>query len=261
MGELILLSDVWLTRRVRDKTYADEEGGISTDVRGYFSGHTPRPLCEQTDVLRKYFPRAGYANFSLVENVPLPEGAEGWFAIPRWERIAPTYCGAVEKVFRMLLRERAGNFRNSGERALTSLNLRESEKTRHAFVDIEHAQAGCGILIVPAQFGMRHRYRSVRRARAIMPEREFGLGAFAVGVMLLTHPARLADYRDLGIECAGDEVGVNPPGTPTLGEFNDADPGLPCVPHFRFLYNALEFGVGNTDIVSPHAGSASAFRL
>jgi len=47
------------------------------------------------------------------------------------------------------------------------------------------------ILVVPAQFGLRHRGRSVRRVREVMNANEFGLGVFAIGIMLLTHPERL----------------------------------------------------------------------
>ena len=33
---------------------------------------------------------------------------------------------------------------------------------------------------------------------------EFGLGAFATGIMLLTHPERLQQFKDLQVGCAGD---------------------------------------------------------
>ncbi|MDD5437978.1 MAG: hypothetical protein PHC70_02425 [Patescibacteria group bacterium] len=61
------------------------------------------------------------------------------------------------------------------------------------------------LLLVPAQFGLRHRGRSVRRVREIYLANEFGLGIFATCIMLLTDPERLEKYNDLWINCAGDE--------------------------------------------------------
>src|SRR5262249_34336611 len=51
-----------------------------------------------------------------------------------------------------------------------------------------------------------HRGRSVHTAREVMGRRrQFVLGAFAVGIMLLAHPERLQHNDDLWSYCAGDE--------------------------------------------------------
>src|SRR5262249_58321455 len=64
---------------------------------------------------------------------------------------------------------------------------------------------GSSLLLVPAQFGQRHRGQSIRRARARFAEHGFGLGGFAVACMLLTHPERLAQADQLYVDCPGDE--------------------------------------------------------
>jgi hypothetical protein len=104
------------------------------------------------------------------------------------------------------------------------------------------------LLQVPAQFGIRHRGRSVRRAREIFAVNEFGLGAWEIGCMLLTtHPERLNDYNDLWIDCAGDEFKPS-----DESEFSRA-------PVFSFRGGKPMFGAGEVGIANDDYGSASAF--
>lgn len=87
------------------------------------------------------------------------------------------------------------------------------------------ATQSCDILIVPAQFGLRHAGRSMRRARELYAKNEFGLGLFATAAMLLTHPRRLTSYYSLFLQCPGDEY------ADTHGDFVQA-------PSFGFSYGA-----------------------
>jgi hypothetical protein len=136
----------------------------------------------------------------------LPPNAEGWFAIPKWEKIAPTYNEAVQKVLDMIRQTCAGNFHNHHDGQLGPERLRQTAKTAGVFQKLGDEQKDHDILVVPAQFGIRHRGRSVRRAREVFfASNEFGLGAFASGIMILTHPERLMNYDDLWIDCSGDE--------------------------------------------------------
>jgi hypothetical protein len=102
--------------------------------------------------------------------------------------------------------------------------------------------------VVPAQFGIRHRGRSVRRAREVMSANECGLGAFAIGIMILTHPERLSHYNDLWIDCAGDE-------------FDDPDSGVrfDCAPCFEFDGDEVKFVTDYVVSASGSYGSASGF--
>lgn len=206
--------------------YADEETESSY---GYLSGYKPKGITEQTNILRQLFPGVGFADEKLAEG-QLPPNAEGWFAIPRWEKIAPTYGEAVQKVLDLIKQTRNGAFYNYRDGQLGPQYLRQSQKSAKAFQKLGDEQKDHDILVVPAQFGLRHRGRSVRRAREVMNANEFGLGAFAVGIMILTHPERLMNYDDLWIDCAGDEFAP------------DADGGFSESPFFEFFGDLVEFG-------------------
>lgn len=221
--------------------YADEEVESSY---GYLSGYKPKGITEQTNRLRELFPGIGYANEKLAEQV-LPENAEGWFAIPRWEKVAPTYGEAVQKVLDLIKQTRSGAFQNYREGELGPTQLRQSAKSVSIFQKLGDKQKEQDILVVPAQFGLRHRGRSVRRAREVMNANECGLGAFAIGIMLLTHPERLKHYDDLWIDCAGDEFAPS------------ADGVFSKSPFFRFDDGEVRFDTGDVDIAYDYYGSAS----
>jgi hypothetical protein len=58
--------------------------------RTYPSKYQVRPVEAQVTELRKVFPSLGSCMEKLGRKPPL-EGAEAWFAIPRWQALAPTY--------------------------------------------------------------------------------------------------------------------------------------------------------------------------
>lgn len=173
-------------------------------------------------------------------------GVEGLFAIPRWDKIAPTYNEAVEKVLELISKICVGKFKNYRGN-LGPDRLHQHERTVAMLKKLGDQQKGYDILIFPAQFGIRHRGRSVRRAREVFNKNEFGLGAFEVGIMLLTHPERLHHYDDLWIDCAGDEYDV--PGD---------DDRFTRAPLFVFS-DLVEFGAGWIYGANKHFGSASGF--
>jgi hypothetical protein len=213
---------------------------------GYPKGYQQKDVHAQANLLRELISGVGFADEKLAEP-PLPNGAEGYFAIPRWQTVAPTYREAVEKVFALLAKQRKGKFQNYREGQLGEQYLRESEKTVAAFQKLSDEQKGYDILVVPAQFGTRHRGRSVRRAREVMNSSEFGLGAFAVGIMLLTHPEREIQWEQLHIDCAGDEYSP------------DGDGRFVGAPLFGFDDGELGFGNGWVDGPRYGYGSASGF--
>lgn len=227
---------------VSDK-FKDEE--VESNY-GYLSGYKPKGLTEQTNRLRELFPGIGYANEKLAEGT-LPPNAEGWFAIPRWEKIAPTYNEAVQKVLDLIKQTRNGKFYNCREGQLSPERLRQTARVQKFWETLGSEQKDNDILVVPAQFGLRHRGRSVRRAREVMQVNEFGLGAFAIGIMILTHPERLMNYDDLYIDCAGDE-------------FDDPDAGVRFAHAPLFLFGGrVEFGTSWFGDAFGRCGSASAF--
>lgn len=179
--------------------YVNEE--VKSD-RVYGKGYTPRPLGDQISILRILWPSLGSG---FDSNFPaLPHGAEALFAIPRWEKLGKTYGEAVISLFDMLSRQSYGSF-SHGYHLDFGSDLCQSEVTKRIWNQIGQAQHGHDILVIPAQFGIRHRGRSVRRARTVYGRNEFSLGVFAVGIMLLTHPERLSNKHDLAVRCAGDD--------------------------------------------------------
>ena len=214
---------------------------------GYFSGYKkPRTAADQLQRLHKLFLELRTADLQVADG-KLPEDAEGWFLVPRWEKIAPTYGEAVQKVLDLIKKTRGGRFYNYREGRIGPQFLRQSEKSAAAWRKIGEEQKDHDVLVVPAQFGLLHRGRSVRRAREVMFDNQFGLGAFAIGIMLLTHPERLQHYDDLWIDCAGDE---HSPGGD--GVFSDA-------PIFIFYDGKVEFDANDCGHYDEYYGSASGF--
>jgi hypothetical protein len=231
--------------RVTDQ-FKDEE---VASTYGYLSGYTaPKSITEQCNILRGIFPGVGFANEKLAEGA-VPANAEGWFAIPRWQTIAPTYGEAVQKVLDAIKEARNGKFYNYRENQLGPDRLRQSAKSVEVFQTLGNEQKDYDILVVAAQFGIRHRGRSVRRAREVMLDNgnEVGLGAFAIGIMILTHADRLQNVDDLWLDCAGDEYAP------------DADGDFSRAPCFMFSVGKVRFGAGWTDVADGCCGSVSAF--
>lgn len=214
---------------------------------GYVSGYrAPKAIAEQIRILREIFPGLRCADESLAQR-PVPAGAEGWFVLPRWEAVAPSYDAAVEKVLVELSVRRGGRLFNYREGKLDDRHLRQAAGTREALETLGVAQQGKDMLVVAGQLGILHRGRSVRRALETMSINEFGLGAFAAGIMLLTHPERLQHYDDLWIDCAGDEYSP------------EGDGRFECAPYFGFYGGWLKFDTGWSDDASDCYGSASGF--
>ena len=210
----------------------------------YPKGYKVKGITEQTNILRQLFSGIGFADEQIV-NRPLPSNAEGWFAIPKWQTMAATYNEAALKVLAMIGQKR--KFYNYREGALGADYLRQHARTAKMFQQLSDEQKDHDILVVPAQFGLRHRGRSVRRAREVFMSNEFGLDAFSVGIMLLTHPEREIQWEQLHVDCAGDEYSP------------DADGEFVYAPLFRFHDGKVRFYAGWFDDADDNYGSASAF--
>jgi hypothetical protein len=186
---------------VSDK-FREEEVGSN---RVYPPTYHVRPVEAQVTEMKKLFPTLGTCMEKLARK-PLLEGAEAWFAIPRWEALAPTYNEAVEMVLGVLATKRKMQNRIVGR--LGPTYLRQSERSRLAEKILADQQQGHDFLVIAAQAGMLHRGCSARRARVAMGGNEFGLGTFDIACMLLTHPERLSAEDTLMIDCGGDEYSV-----------------------------------------------------
>ncbi len=233
--------------------YANEEVRSSYTYPKEYKG--PKPIADQIKAIAKIFDLDPSQAIEFAKNLPaLPEGAEGWFAIPSVDALvkkhfpevtnqAQEYCQAVQLVHAKIAASRS--FYNYCEGQITPAQLRVHARTAHALDLIAETQKG-DILIVAAQLGMRHRGKSVRRAREVFVANEFGLGTLAVGSIVLTHPERLVRWEELDMDCSGDKFA---PG---------ADGGFSSAPYFDFGDSRVRFGTRGVSDAIEHYGSASA---
>ncbi len=189
--------------------FANEEIGSNYTYPEGYNAHPTleeniQDLGEELKILRAFFPELKNSDFDRhfgyrirMGDVVLPEGAERWTLIPLWSKIA-SHDKAVTKVLDII--EPGHDHARTGEGY-----LRRQARTEKMLRILREEQHNNDILLVPVQFGLRHRGRSVRRAREVFADNEFGLGTFEVGIMLLTHPEREVQMEQLDVDCAGDE--------------------------------------------------------
>lgn len=213
----------------------------------YPENYKVKEITEQVSTLRQLFPELKDATFNeSITTRPLPPNAEGWFAIPRWQAFAPTYGEAVEKVFAVIASKR--EFYNCRNGELGAEYLRQNAETVKMFQKLGDEQKGNDILVVPAQFGLYYGGRSVlRKRRQVFASKEFGLGAFAIGNMLLTHPERESCHDQLDIECTGNEFS------------EDANGYFLVKPTFYVVNGCLRFAASSQDETGNEYGLTSAF--
>jgi hypothetical protein len=212
--------------------------------RVYPPTYKVRPVEAQVTEMKKHFPTLGSCQEKLARK-PLLEGAEGWFAIPRWQALASTYNEAVEMVLGVLAAKR--KFQNRIVGRLGPTYLRQTERSKLAEKILADQQQGHDFLVIPIQAGMLHRGCSARRARVSMAGNEFGLGIFTVACMLLTHPERLSSDDTLMIDCGGDEYSVR------------CDYTFDRVPLFDFDIAGIEFSIFYEDRSRNLWGTPSGF--
>jgi len=228
-------------RHTSSDKYKDEEVGSD---RVYPPTYRVRPLEAQVTELRKLFPGLGSCHERLGRK-PLPEGAEAWFAIPRWQAVAPTYCEAVERMVEVLSTRRKFSNRIIGK--MGDKFLRPCERSKLAQKILCDQQEGNDILVVGAQAGMLHRGSSARRTRVTMAGNEYALGVFAIGCLLLTHPERLSTGETLMIDCGGDEYSVR-------GDYT-----FDRVPLFDYDMAGIEFSIFYEDRARNLWGTPTGF--
>jgi len=225
---------------VSDK-FKDEE---IVSLREYPPTYTVRPIEAQVTALRTFFPKLGKCMEKLGHK-HLPDGAEAWFAIPRWQSLAPSYNQALQMVLDALASKR--RFANRVHGKMAPGYLRQSERSKLAEQILAQQQPGCDILVVAAQAGLLHRGCSARRSRVVMAGNEFGLGAFSLGCMLLTHPERLSHAETLMIDCGGDEYSLRGDGV------------FDRVPLYDYDLSGIEFSIFYEDRARNLWGSPSGF--
>ena len=225
---------------ISDK-FKDEEVGSN---RVYPPTYRVRPIEAQVTELKKLFPSLGACNEKLARR-PVPAGAEAWFALPRWQALASTYNEAVEMLIGVLAAKRRFSNRILGR--LGPTYLRQTERCKLAEKILADQQQGNDIMVLGAQAGMLHRGSSARRTRIAMAPNEFGLGVFAFGCMLLTHPERLSSGDTLMVDCGGDEYSVR-------GDYT-----FDRVPLFDYDLSGIEFSIFYEDRARNLWGTPTGF--
>lgn len=214
--------------------------------REYPAKYKVRPVEAQVTELKKHFPKLNNCMEKIARR-ELPEGAEAWFAMPRWSAVAPTYGEAVEQVIAVLSKIRKLDNRLGGK--LGESFMHQSDRSKLAEKILADQQPGCDILVIAAQSGLLHRGCSARRARVVMAGNEYGLGAFAMGCMLITHPERLSHADTLMIDCGGDEYSLRGDGV------------FDRVPLFDYDIGGIEFSVFYDDRARNLWGTPSGFMF
>ncbi len=212
----------------------------------YLQEYRIKTIPGQVTLLRSLFPEIKEAQCNeMLARFDLPQGAEAWFAFPRWQCLGATYNLALERVLAVLATQRRFDNRIQGK--LGPDYLRQTDRAVQAWELIGSSQAGANILVAPAQAGMRHRGRSARRAHAMMDSNEFGLGAFATAILILMHPERVCRAETLMIDASGDEYSIL-----GNGEFER-------VPLFDVGMSGLEFSIFHRDRARGMWGTPSGF--
>ena len=179
---------------------------------------------EQNKILKEHF--------NLI--VEIPYGTpEGMYLIPDWHKVAKTYPEALQKVLDAIKSTRP--FYNWRERQIDNEHICRLNST----VIPE---------ILSCQLGEKHKGKSVETVRKEVEPNEILLGAYEVGIILLTHPDTLKSYDDLWIDCPGDKVDV----PESVVRFGGA-------PFLKFLVGVVEFGTDWVSSTHGCYGSASGF--
>ncbi len=224
--------------------YADE---VVASSYVYPKGYHVKPIRKQIYILANLFgldPAQALAYANNLNKEMLPEGAEDWFAFVRSEALSPNYGEALEKVLGLIGDQ--WKFYNYRDGELSEQHIRVSARTKEKLAVLAQGQTG-DILVIPAQLGLRHRGKSIRRARETFAGNEFGLTSVIVGCIALTHPARFLKFEELDPDCSGDESSPD-----ADGDFS----GSPC---FDFGGSRLRFDCRGLDNAFGSYGTASGF--
>ena len=233
--------------------YKDEEVRAAYGYPKEYKG--PKPIEQQIKAIAEIFGLDPAQTLEYAKKLPvLPEGAEGWFAIPSVDALAQkhfpevtdsaeNYCRALQLVHQKIAESRSfTNWRNG---QIDTAHIKVSLRTQEMMQKIAEQQKG-DILIIAAQIGKRHGGRSVRRAREVFVVNEYGLTSVAIGSIVLVHPERLVRWEELDMDCSGDE-------------FSDAGDGqFGHAPFFDFGDEA-GFGTHGVSDAGGRCGSSSGF--
>jgi hypothetical protein len=159
----------------------------------------PKELWKQIEIINQFVPVETNEKFiQSVMEARLPQGAEALFAIPKPKE---NYARATLDALNII----EGKRRFHCHITIEQKKLRREEKTIKCLDILSKAQKDAGeIIIIPAQFGINHLNKSVDLVRKKMAPNEFGLGAYEVAWMMITHSERQNIMNKVHMDCPGD---------------------------------------------------------
>jgi len=186
----------------------------------------------------------------------VPDWVEGVFAIPSEFALmrlfhpdiqdrAAAYCASVNLLMGKISDSR--KFYNYRDGQIDPAHLWRTEKTTEMLDALWELQGRPDIIVLPAQLGMRHRGRSVLRARECFVGNEFGAGSLEGMAIALTHPERFVRWEQLHEDMAGDDF--------SAGAVAQAA-RAPCL---VFFDDRVEFDADGAGYPSEYYGSVSCW--
>ena len=163
-------------------------------------------LQEQVRLLKRAFDirsdTLGSIYLSEWESKALPKGADGWFAIPKVDRVAPTYGQALEKAL---------VFATHNARYMDWTSDRDfirPDVTEQIYRRLSKEQPG-DFIIIPARI-KGYRGKSPGELRSCVENNEFGVDAFTLACIIIANPEIFRSEKEnqetVIINCPGDKV-------------------------------------------------------
>lgn len=162
------------------------------------------------------------------------------FTFPAWQTKDKTYSEAVNQTLKEIKKTRP--FYSLLK--IASENIRETERKQEMIKQCTKD----GLVAIDVQLGEKYKGKSVKEARELFENNEFGLGAYEVGQILLQEPDILEDFNSLWLDCAGDEF-----------EYPGDNARFGHAPCFDFSYSKVSFSTLRVGHACGHCGSVAAF--
>src|SRR3989338_9331948 len=180
--------------------YPDEDLGESLP---YPLGFRHRSVDEQMVVWRELCLNRDASYVPNLVGKYVPRGPEFWFICPKPMKVTRGYVYGASLDWALANIAKQRTLKNWREGRLTPEHLLLVEKTKEAHVLLNQQHGDYWVF--PAQLGLQHGGRSMRKARLCLREPEFGLGPYEGACAMLTHPNRISGSGQLWLDCAGCE--------------------------------------------------------
>jgi hypothetical protein len=252
-----LLGDFIAGSRVTDR-YINQQVDSAWTYPSEYTGQ--KGLEEQVKTLADCLPGLGEPNWSwyndLYPKFDSPDWVEGVFAVPSEFALqrnfhpsttdrAAAYCASISLLMGKIADSRP--FYNYREGQITPAYLWRTERTVEMLDALWKLQGQPDIIVLPAQLGMRHRGRSILRARECFVGNEFGAGSLEALAITLTHPERFVRWEQLHEDMAGDDFSA---------EADDQADGAPVL---YFFDGEVKFNAHWTDDANERYGAVSCW--